>query len=64
MRMSCADRSRRRDAVIGRPMGVPKTAVFGLLDLVGIDLSCRMSAEEPDGDAAGVRRATRAAPGA
>lgn len=26
------------DAVIGRPMGIPKTAVFGLSDLVGIDL--------------------------
>jgi len=27
------------DAVLGRPMGIPKTGVFGLLDLVGIDLS-------------------------
>jgi 3-hydroxyacyl-CoA dehydrogenase len=26
------------DAVIGRPMGVPKTGVFGLIDLVGLDL--------------------------
>lgn len=26
------------DAVIGRPMGIPKTGVFGLSDLVGIDL--------------------------
>ncbi|HYD31937.1 MAG TPA: 3-hydroxyacyl-CoA dehydrogenase/enoyl-CoA hydratase family protein, partial [Azospirillaceae bacterium] len=26
------------DAVLGRPMGIPKTGVFGLLDLVGIDL--------------------------
>ncbi len=26
------------DAVIGRPMGIPKTGVFGLLDLVGLDL--------------------------
>ncbi len=26
------------DAVVGRPMGVPSTGVFGLLDLVGIDL--------------------------
>ncbi|MDX1432587.1 MAG: 3-hydroxyacyl-CoA dehydrogenase/enoyl-CoA hydratase family protein [Gammaproteobacteria bacterium] len=26
------------DAVAGRPMGVPKTGVFGLMDLVGIDL--------------------------
>ncbi len=26
------------DAIAGRPMGVPKTGVFGLVDLVGIDL--------------------------
>ena len=26
------------DALMGRPMGVPKTGVFGLMDLVGIDL--------------------------
>jgi 3-hydroxyacyl-CoA dehydrogenase len=26
------------DAVIGKPMGIPKTGVFGLSDLVGIDL--------------------------
>ena len=26
------------DAVLGRPCGVPKTGVFGLLDLVGLDL--------------------------
>ncbi len=26
------------DAVLGRPLGVPKTGVFGLLDLVGLDL--------------------------
>ncbi|MCP5155342.1 MAG: enoyl-CoA hydratase/isomerase family protein [Ectothiorhodospiraceae bacterium] len=26
------------DAVAGRPMGIPRTGVFGLLDLVGIDL--------------------------
>lgn len=26
------------DAVLGRPTGVPKTGVFGLLDLVGLDL--------------------------
>ncbi len=27
------------DAMLGRPVGIPKTAVFGLMDLVGIDLS-------------------------
>ncbi|MEO3432943.1 3-hydroxyacyl-CoA dehydrogenase NAD-binding domain-containing protein [Inquilinus sp. CAU 1745] len=26
------------DAVVGRPMGIPKTGVFGLIDLVGLDL--------------------------
>ncbi len=26
------------DAVMGRPAGIPKTAVFGLVDLVGVDL--------------------------
>ncbi|WP_376100283.1 3-hydroxyacyl-CoA dehydrogenase NAD-binding domain-containing protein [Roseomonas sp. CCTCC AB2023176] len=26
------------DAVMGRPVGIPKTGVFGLLDLVGLDL--------------------------
>ena len=26
------------DAIVGKPMGIPKTGVFGLLDLVGIDL--------------------------
>ncbi len=26
------------DAVFGRPVGIPKTGVFGLLDLVGLDL--------------------------
>ena len=26
------------DAVFGRPMGIPKTGVFGLCDLIGIDL--------------------------
>ena len=26
------------DSLFGRPMGVPKTGVFGLYDLIGIDL--------------------------
>ena len=26
------------DAIVGRPMGIPKTGIFGLMDLVGIDL--------------------------
>ena len=32
------------DAVMGRPMGVPKTGVFGLLDLVGLDLMPHVAA--------------------
>jgi 3-hydroxyacyl-CoA dehydrogenase len=26
------------DAIVGRPMGIPKTGVFGLYDLIGLDL--------------------------
>ena len=32
------------DAIIGRPMGIPKTGVFGLMDLVGIDLGPQVNA--------------------
>jgi len=32
------------DAVMGRPFGVPKTGVFGLMDLVGIDLMPHVNA--------------------
>lgn len=32
------------DAVIGKPMGIPKTGVFGLLDLVGLDLMPHVNA--------------------
>ncbi|MCU0945450.1 MAG: 3-hydroxyacyl-CoA dehydrogenase NAD-binding domain-containing protein, partial [Rubritepida sp.] len=43
------------DAVMSRPIGVPKTGVFGLLDLVGIDLmphvAASMKATLPAGDA-------------
>ncbi len=31
------------DAVMGKPIGVPKTAVFGLIDLVGIDLMPKLA---------------------
>jgi len=31
-------RPEQADAVFGRPMGIPKTGVFGLYDLIGIDL--------------------------
>ncbi|MBI3498359.1 MAG: 3-hydroxyacyl-CoA dehydrogenase [Proteobacteria bacterium] len=31
------------DAVVGRPMGIPKTGVFGLMDLVGLDLMPHVS---------------------
>ncbi|MCK5166287.1 MAG: 3-hydroxyacyl-CoA dehydrogenase [Rhodospirillaceae bacterium] len=43
------------DAVLGRPAGVPKTGIFGLLDLVGLDLMPHvmknMEAALPKGDA-------------
>ncbi|WP_419727739.1 3-hydroxyacyl-CoA dehydrogenase NAD-binding domain-containing protein [Lichenicola sp.] len=43
------------DAVLGRPFGIPKTGVFGLLDLVGLDLmphiNASMKASLPAGDA-------------
>lgn len=32
------------DAIAGRPMGFPKTGIFGLLDLVGIDLGPHIAA--------------------
>lgn len=32
------------DAVLGRPMGFPSTGVFGLMDLVGIDLAPQVNA--------------------
>lgn len=32
------------DAVVGRPMGIPKTGVFGLIDLVGLDLMPHINA--------------------
>ena len=32
------------DAVIGRPVGIPKTGVFGLIDLVGLDLMPHINA--------------------
>jgi 3-hydroxyacyl-CoA dehydrogenase len=31
------------DAICGKPMGLPKTGVFGLLDLVGLDLMPRVT---------------------
>ncbi len=43
------------DQIGGRPMGVPKTGIFGLLDLVGIDLmpllAKSLSSTLPEGDA-------------
>ena len=32
------------DAIMGKPMGVPKTGVFGLIDLVGLDLMPHINA--------------------
>ena len=39
-----ASTSRRPDAIFGKPMGIPKTGVFGLLDLVGLDLMPHINA--------------------
>lgn len=43
------------DAIFGRPMGIPKTGVFGLYDLIGIDLMSDVAASLvtilPAGDA-------------
>ncbi|MGB1758616.1 MAG: 3-hydroxyacyl-CoA dehydrogenase NAD-binding domain-containing protein, partial [Candidatus Puniceispirillaceae bacterium] len=43
------------DALMGRPMGIPKTGVFGLYDLIGIDLMAdvvtSLGSILPDGDA-------------
>jgi len=36
------------DAVAGRPLGIPKTGVFGLLDLIGIDLMPHIMASMDD----------------
>lgn len=42
------------DQIIGRPFGIPKTGVFGLIDLVGLDLmphvNASLAAALPDGD--------------
>jgi len=32
------------DAIVGRPMGIPKTGIFGLADLTGIDLAPHVNA--------------------
>jgi len=43
------------DAIMGRPFGIPKTGVFGLIDLVGLDLmphiNASLAATLPAGDA-------------
>ncbi|GJD35422.1 3-hydroxyacyl-CoA dehydrogenase/enoyl-CoA hydratase family protein [Methylobacterium aerolatum] len=43
------------DAIMGRPFGIPKTGVFGLVDLVGLDLiphtTKSLRAALPEGDA-------------
>ncbi len=43
------------DALMGRPMGIPKTGVFGLYDLIGIDLMAdvvrSLRSNLPEGDA-------------
>ena len=53
------------DAIVGPPMGIPKTGVFGLMDLVGIDLgphvNASMRAVLPKSDAFHSDRPRRAA---
>ncbi len=43
------------DALMGRPMGIPKTGVFGLYDLIGLDLmvdvASSLESALPEGDA-------------
>jgi len=36
--VKCGLPPQEADAIFGRPMGIPKTGVFGLYDLIGIDL--------------------------
>ena len=36
--MKCGLTVEEADALMGRPMGIPKTGVFGLYDLIGVDL--------------------------
>ncbi len=36
--LDCGVTVEEADAVMGRPVGIPKTGVFGLMDLIGIDL--------------------------
>ena len=53
--MRCNLGIEQADALMGRPMGIPKTGVFGLYDLIGIDLMVDVVASLrsilPDGDA-------------
>ncbi|MEK9962289.1 MAG: 3-hydroxyacyl-CoA dehydrogenase NAD-binding domain-containing protein, partial [Rhodobiaceae bacterium] len=53
--MRCGLDIEQADALMGRPMGIPKTGVFGLYDLIGIDLMVDVVASLrsilPDGDA-------------
>jgi len=53
--MKCGLTIEEADALMGRPMGIPKTGVFGLYDLIGIDLMVDVVASLqsilPDGDA-------------
>ena len=53
--MKCGLTVEQADALMGRPMGIPKTGVFGLYDLIGIDLMVDVVASLrsilPEGDA-------------
>ena len=53
--LRCGLTIEQADALMGRPMGIPKTGVFGLYDLIGIDLMVDVVASLrsilPEGDA-------------
>ena len=53
--MRCNLTVEQADAIMGRPMGIPKTGVFGLYDLIGIDLMSdvvdSLASTLPEGDA-------------
>jgi 3-hydroxyacyl-CoA dehydrogenase len=53
--VACGLPPHEADAIFGRPMGIPKTGVFGLYDLIGIDLMSDVAKSLvgilPEGDA-------------
>src|SRR5206468_10021209 len=41
--LDVVNQAEEADAIAGRPMGFPRTGIFGLLDLVGLDLMPHMA---------------------